>query len=170
MNQILINQSKIEAQFKLALDHCFSLDIKMRKPSENPCQAIELLCGVAINPHRLVNLLQLNSSQVAEADRLVSEYAASIDNWKYSDCPLGLVDQCNILHFLLNLHKSYQDLYFFRGKSFTPELVCKFLKSWQGIDLLETLPPAVVTAPQIVTAATAPSTIYHPINTTKTHV
>ena len=131
------NPATIEEQFKLALNHCSSLATQMSQPSEDPCKAIQLLCKIAVNPFLLTDLLRRNVWQVAEADQVTSEYASSIDNWKSSDCQLGIADQCNILHFFLNLHKSYQDLLFFRGNDLTPELICQFLKEWKKIDLVE---------------------------------
>lgn len=162
MTVLETHPSKIEEQFKLALNYCSSLATQLSKPSEAPCKAIQLLCKVATHPHTLINLLRRNALQTAEADQIIIEYASSIDNWKSLDCPLGIADQCNILHFFLNLHKNYQDLLFFRGNDLTPELICQFLQDWKGLDLFSLLPPTTI--------STAKPIIHHPTNNIKTHV
>lgn len=141
-------QGKIEEQFKLALGYCSRLKNQMSRPSEDPCKAMQLFCKVANDPSLLKALLHEHQFLATEADQIVIKYASSIDNWKSSGCPLGMVDQCNIIHFFLNLHKNYQDLLFFRGKDLTPESICQFLLDWQEIDLFDLLPsPAVPVSP-----------------------
>jgi hypothetical protein len=144
------NPAKIEEQFQLALKHCTRLQNQMSQPSEDPCQAMQLFCAVAERPSLLTDLLRYHHFSVAEADQLIIEYASSIDNWKSSGCPLGIADQCNIIHFFLNLHKNYQDLFFFRGKDLTPESICQFLKDWKGIDLFSLLPPTAIPVSSIL--------------------
>jgi hypothetical protein len=66
--------------------------------------------------------------------RVVSDRAfRSIDNWKVKGTIFGVADQCNIVHFFLNVHtKNFE---FFRGENWTPERICEFLLEWKGIDL-----------------------------------
>jgi hypothetical protein len=134
----MINTS-LEHPFKEALNRCQSLINYPRKPSDYPCEAINLFCEVASDPKSLIQLLNQYSIDVKRADQVVTNYAATIDNWTDKNCPLGTKDHCNILHFFLNLNGSYQDQLFFRGKDFTPELICEFLQEWKGIDLFPLL-------------------------------
>lgn len=134
----MINNS-LEHQFKEALNRCQSLVNYARKPSDYPCEAINLFCEVASDQKSFIQLLNRYSADVQKADQAVINYAATIDNWSDKNCPLGTKDHCNILHFFLNLNGSYQDQLFFRGKDFTPELICEFLQEWKGIDLLPLL-------------------------------
>jgi hypothetical protein len=134
----MINTS-LEHQFKAALNRCQSLANYARKPSDYPCEAINLFCEVASDPKTLIQLLNRYPIEVQKADQAVTNYAATIDNWTDKNCPLGTKDHCNILHFFLNLNGSYQDQLFFRGKDFTPELICEFLQEWKGIDLFPLL-------------------------------
>lgn len=132
--------TKFKDQFEQALNLCQWLKRYTNKPSSNPCTAIKLLCKVSDNPETLIELLTDNAEAVKEADEIVTDYAASIDNWKCDDCPLGTADLCNVLHFFFNLHKSYDDLLFFRGRDLVPEAICELLKEWKNIDLLPYLP------------------------------
>lgn len=67
--------------------------------------------------------------------------------WQNESCPLGTKDHCNILHFFLNLNRSYRDQLFFRGKDFTPEKIFEFLLDWKRINLF----PYLFPSPQLVT-------------------
>ena len=136
-----------ESLFLKALDRCQLLPSYERKPSPCACEAIHLLCQVAGEPEQLLQLLKKYSREVNQADQLVTHYATTIDNWQVEDCPLGSREHCNILHFFLNLHNSYQEQLFFRGKDFTPELICEFLQDWKGINLF----PWIVSSPQLLT-------------------
>jgi hypothetical protein len=142
----MINTS-LEHPFKEALNRCQSLINYPRKPSDYPCEAINLFCEVASDPKSLIQLLNQYSIDAKKADQAVTNYAATIDNWTDKNCPLGTKDHCNILHFFLNLNGSYQDQLFFRGKDFTPELICEFLQEWKGLDLF----PLLSTQSQLVT-------------------
>lgn len=122
-----------ETKFLQALDICQSLVTVKLKPSNLPCEAIQLFCEVAKEPLELLNLCQQYKSEIEPALKAIADYAASVDNWKHGDCPFGVKDHCNILHFLLNLHTKQFE--FFRGKNWTPEKICEFLKDWKGIDL-----------------------------------
>ncbi|MBJ7899464.1 MAG: hypothetical protein GC158_06010 [Cyanobacteria bacterium RI_101] len=130
--------------FAQAIDHCLALKVELCQPSERPCQALKLFCQLAQDPPQLLQLLSTEPIQTALADESVIQYASQADNWSCSDCPLGIKDQCNVLHFFLNLRNSYQELTFFRGQIFTPEIICEFLQAWQGVNLLPFLPPVSV--------------------------
>jgi hypothetical protein len=126
--------SKIrEDKFLQALEICQSLNEFKCQPSSLPCDAIKLLCEAGKSPDQLLALANQYREKVAQADLALEAYARSIDNWKFGDCPLGVKDQCNILHFFLNVYT--QKFTFFRGQDLTPELICEFLQEWQGIDL-----------------------------------
>jgi hypothetical protein len=127
MNQIS------EQKFLQALAICQSLVTVQKQPSHLPCEAINLFCDIAQQPDELLHLCQKYSEAIKPALEEVANYAASIDNWKYGDCPFGLKDHCNILHFFLNIHT--KQFKFFRGENFTPEFICEFLKDWKSIDL-----------------------------------
>ncbi|MBC6477549.1 MAG: hypothetical protein GDA56_06930 [Hormoscilla sp. GM7CHS1pb] len=137
--------NKLSAEkFLQALEICKSLDTVQRKPSNLPCEAIELFCDLGKEPANLLHLCQQHAAQIEPALEAIANYAASVDNWKHGDCPLGVKDHCNILHFFLNVHT--QNFKFFRGQNFTPEVICSFLHDWKGIYLtvlLEYPPPAL---------------------------
>ena len=122
-----------EQKFLQALKICQSLVTVKLQPSNLPCEAIQLFCEVAKDPLELLNLCQQYNSEIETALKAIADYAASVDNWKHGDCPFGVKDHCNILHFLLNLHTKQFE--FFRGKNWTPEVICEFLQDWKGIDL-----------------------------------
>lgn len=120
-------------KFRQALEICESLVAVKRQPSNLPCEAIQLFCEIAEEPFVLLDLCEKHKAEIEPALRAIADYAASVDNWKYGDCPFGVKDHCNILHFFLNVHtKKFE---FFRGKDLTPETICEFLKDWKGIDL-----------------------------------
>ncbi|MGL5036130.1 MAG: hypothetical protein ACRC6M_20285 [Microcystaceae cyanobacterium] len=141
----MINNSP-EYQFLSALNRCQLLIECERKPSDYLCEAINLFCQVAKNPEQLIQLLERYPVEVKKADQALTDYASTIDNWQDKNCPLGSKDNCNILHFFLNLNRSYQDQLFFRGKDFTPEKICEFLLNWKEINLL----PFLSKFPQLV--------------------
>lgn len=130
--------------FEEAIGQCLALETELYQPSERPCQALKRFCQLAQDPPQLLQFLAADPIRAALADEAVTKYASQADNWTCSDCPLGVKDQCNILHFFLNLHNSYQELTFFRGQNFTPEVICEFLQAWQGVNLLPFLPPVSV--------------------------
>ena len=129
MNDLSVSQKK----FIKALELCQSLVALQRQPSEVPCQAIELFCEVAKEPFVLLRLSEQHTAEIEKAIVGISEYAGSVDNWKVGNYPFGVKDHCNILNFFLNVHTKKFD--FFRGKDFTPEMICEFLQDWKGIDL-----------------------------------
>ena len=130
-------------KFIQALEICESLVAVKRKRSTLPCEAIQLFCEIGENPSELLDLCQKHRAQIERAQSAVEAYARTVDNWKAGDCPFGVKDHCNILHFFLNLHtKKFE---FFRAKSFTPEMICEFLKDWKGIDLKSLLRDSPVT-------------------------
>jgi hypothetical protein len=98
-----MNDDRSREQFLQALQLCQSLVNFLRKPSPYPCEAIELFCEVGKSPTRLLELVSEYEAEVIQADRSVESYARSIDNWKGEDCPFGMKDHCNILHFFLNV-------------------------------------------------------------------
>jgi hypothetical protein len=121
-------------KFHHALEVCKSLKIIQSQRSPLPCEALHLLCEVAQDPFELLDLCQQHNNEIEPALMAISDYAASVDNWKAGDCPFGVKDNCNILHFLLNVHSKQFE--FFRGReTFTPEIICEFLQDWKGIDL-----------------------------------
>ena len=122
-----------EQKFLQALKICQSLVTVKLKPSNLPCEAIQLFCEVAKEPLELLDLCRQYDSEIKPALKAIADYAASVDNWKHGDCPFGVKDHCNILHFFLNLHTKQFE--FFRGKNWTPEVICEFLQDWKGIDL-----------------------------------
>ncbi|MBK4729433.1 hypothetical protein JJD41_05965 [Oxynema sp. CENA135] len=128
-----MNKSSTE-KFLEAVEICKSLKTLHCKRSSLPCEAIQLLCEVARDPSELLELCQQYRAEIEPAVTGIADYAASVDNWKAGSCPFGLKDHCNILHFLFNVDT--QQFEFFRGrKTFTPEVICEFLKDWKGIDL-----------------------------------
>jgi hypothetical protein len=127
-----MNQSS-EQKFLQALEICKSLVTVKRKPSNLSCQAIELFCEIAKEPSDLLHLCEQHTSEIEPALNAIADYAASVDNWKAGDCPFGVKDHCNILHFFLNVHTKKFEL--FRGKDLTPEVIGEFLKDWKDIDL-----------------------------------
>jgi hypothetical protein len=128
-----MNKSSTD-KFLKAVTLCQSLETHLCKRSTLPCEAIQLLCDVAQNPFELRRLCQQHHPQIQPALTAIANYAASVDNWKAGDCPFGVKDHCNILHFLLNVHT--RQFTFFRGQeTFTPEVICEFLYDWQAIDL-----------------------------------
>jgi hypothetical protein len=128
-----MNKSTSE-KFLQAVEICQSLATVQCQRSTLPCQAIHLLCEVAREPGDLLNLCQQHHAEINTALIAITDYAASVDNWKAGDCPFGVKDHCNILHFLLNVHTKQFE--FFRGReTFPPEVICEFLNDWQGIDL-----------------------------------
>ncbi len=121
-------------KFLPAVEICKSLQTVLTQRSNLPCVAIQLLCEVAREPRDLLDLCHQYHREIEPALTAIANYAASVDNWKVGDCPFGVKDHCNILHFLLNLHTKQFE--FFRGReTFTPEVICEFLNDWQGIDL-----------------------------------
>ncbi|WP_254564549.1 hypothetical protein [Oscillatoria sp. HE19RPO] len=121
-------------KFHQSLEVCKSLKTIQRQRSTLPCEALHLLCEVAQDPFELLDLCQQHDSEIEPALTAIADYAASVDNWKAGDCPFGVKDHCNILHFLLNVHT--KQFAFFRGReTFTPEIICEFIKDWKGIDL-----------------------------------
>ena len=128
----LINKSS-EQKFLPALEICQSLVTVKLKPSNLPYEAIQLFCEIAKEPFDLLDLCQQYNSEIEPALKAIADYAASVDNWKHGDCPFGVKDHCNILHFFLNLHTKQFE--FFRGKNWTPEIICELLADWKGIDL-----------------------------------
>ena len=128
-----------EEKFLQALEICKSLVTVRRKPSTLPCEAIEIFCDIAKEPLELLHLCERYASEIEPALEEIANYAGSIDNWKHGDCPFGVKDHCNILHFFLNVHtKKFK---FFRGEDLTPEVICEFLKDWKGIDVTELIEP-----------------------------
>jgi hypothetical protein len=134
-----MSNHSLENSFLKALARCQSLVNCGRKPSDYPCEAINLLCEVANDSKTLIKLLNQYPLEVQEADKAVTNYASTVDNWTDKNCPLGTKDHCNILHFFLNLNGSYQDQLFFRGKDFTPRKICQFLLDWKEINLFSVL-------------------------------
>lgn len=128
-----MDDKTLEQTFLQALDRCLSLADYRCKPTDIVWSAIELFTEIGQFPNRLLTLCNQYRERVAEADRAIENYASSIDNWKVKGTFFGVVDQCNIAHFFLNVHtKNFE---FFRGKNWTPELICEFLQEWKGIDL-----------------------------------
>jgi hypothetical protein len=141
-----MNDDRSREQFLQALQLCQSLVNFLRKPSSYPCEAIKLFCEVGKSPTRLLELVIEYEAEVIQADQAVESYARSIDNWKGEDCPFGMKDHCNILHFFLNIHtKNFQ---FFRGQNWTPERICEFLQEWKGIDLTSLIAKTPSTSPE----------------------
>lgn len=131
-----MNQS-LEQKFLRALERCQVLIEFKCKPSNLACEAIEIFCELGKYPERLISLLEKYEVEVEKAERAVESYARSVDNWQIEGCPFGVKDHCNILHFFLNLKS--QNFNFFRGKNWTPEVICEFLQEWKGINLRELL-------------------------------
>lgn len=129
---LTMTQSR-EKTFQQALRLCQSLLDYKNQFSEVPCQAINLFCEVSRDPCLLLQLSKKYPKEIIDANEAVEQYSRSIDNWKGKDCPFGLKDHCNILHFFLSFNSG--NFVFYRGKDFTPEMICEFLWDWKGIDL-----------------------------------
>jgi hypothetical protein len=129
----------LEQKFLQALERCQALVKVKCKPSNLPCEAIEIFSEIGNYPEYLISLIEKYETEVESAEKAVESYARSIDNWQLEGgrCPFGVKDHCNILHFFLNLKS--QDFNFFRGKNWTPEVICEFLQEWKSINLSELL-------------------------------
>jgi hypothetical protein len=134
--------SRLEHQFIKALKLCQSLNEVKYQSSTLPCQAIHLFCEVGKNPSSLLLLSEKYGEELAIAKTVIEQYARSVDNWKVENCPFGVKDHCNLLHFFLNLKS--QDFRFFRGMDWTPQMICELLKDWKGIDLTPLISPTPV--------------------------
>ncbi len=123
-----------EEKFLQALELCKFLVTVQCKKSTIPFEAIQLFCEIAGEPLDLLHLCKQYSAEIKPALAAVTDYAASVDNWRV-DCELGfgVKDHCNFLHFFLNVHT--KNFKFFRGENWTPEVICELFKEWKGIDL-----------------------------------
>jgi hypothetical protein len=130
-----MSDTLLEEKFIQALSLCINLSNYHAKPSNYPGKAIELLSEVAQKPEILALLISRYQLFVKMANQAIINYAGSVDNWQVESYPFGVKDHCNIINFLINLNGNYQEQTFFRGKDFTPEIICEFLKDWKGIDL-----------------------------------
>ena len=140
----------LEKNFLKALELCNSLVDVKGEPSSVPCQAIELLCGVAKEQYfesRFYQQIQY-SPNVKQALVAIDKYARSCDNWRIynQDCSLGfgVRDHCTILSFLLNLPSSNYTNY--TGNFDSAEIICDLLQEWSGFDFRLLL----ISAPELI--------------------
>jgi hypothetical protein len=139
-----------EKNFLKALKICNSLVNVKGEPSSIPCQAIELLCGIAKKEYLAFRYYQQiqYSPKVEETLVAIDEYARSCDNWRIDnqDCSLGfgVRDHCTILSFLLNLPSFNYTNY--TGNFNSAEIICDLLQEWSGFDfrLLLTSSPELI--------------------------
>jgi len=135
-----------EKNFLKALKLCNSLVDVKGEPSSIPCQAIELLCGVAKEEYLVFKYYQQSqySLRIKEALVAIDQYARSCDNWRIynQDCSLGfgVRDHCTILSFLLNLPSS--DYTNYTGNFNSAEIICDLLQEWSGFDFRLLLTPS----------------------------
>ncbi|AVQ73027.1 hypothetical protein MTo_04298 [Microcystis aeruginosa NIES-1211] len=129
----VMNDTNLEQIFLQALDRCLSLLDYQSQPTNLAWSAIELFAEVGRFPQMLRQFCDQYRERVAAADRAIKDYASSVDNWTVKGTIFGAQDQCNILHFFLNVHT--KNFKFFRGENWTPQLICEFLQEWKGIDL-----------------------------------
>ena len=140
----------LEKSFLKALKLCTSLIEAKGEPSSIPCQAIELLCGVAKEEYLAFRFYQQSQylPNVEQALVAIDKYARSCDNWRIynQDCSLGfgVRDHCTILSFLLNLPSSNYTNY--TGNFDSAEIICDLLQEWSGFDFRLLL----ISAPELI--------------------